>query len=47
MRLFALTRRTAVTKDLVRLYDEALDEPLPEELSALIRLLEARAVDQR
>ncbi len=46
MRL-AAAGRIAVAQHLVRLYDEVLDEPLPEELAALVKRLEVREAKQR
>jgi hypothetical protein len=38
----AAAGRIAVAQNLARVYDEVLEAPLPEELSALVRRLEAQ-----
>ena len=43
----AAAGRIAVARNLMRVYDEVLGEPLPEELAALVERLEAREAKQR
>ncbi len=43
----AAAGRLAVARNLMRVYDEVLDEPLPEELAALVERLEAREAKRR
>ncbi len=43
----AAAGRIAVARNLMRVYDEVLGEPLPEELAALVERLEAREAKRR
>ena len=46
-RRIAAANKAAVARNLARLYDEVLEAPLPEDLTALVQRLEAKEREQR